>query len=412
MGGTLIFYDFLSFAFLIPIIGRLFLPADTAPYLAIVQTFGIFAAGYIFRPLGGIVLGRFGDIIGRKRIFAFSILLMTFSTLAISALPTYHTIGVAAPLLLVAFRLLQGIALCGEVPGAWTYVAEHCPRQCFGLICGITTSGFTVAIFIASLVTAGIYLVFSIAEIEAFAWRIPLWIGGILGLPAVYMRWRLTETSTFINPVQEQLLIAKLPLATVLRNYPSNVVVSFLLTWVVSAVIIVAILMPATLLQTAYGYSAEHALISTCVGSLFLALSTIVAGAVIDRLGVAFCLMVGSVLFAFATIMFYSSIGSSIGTLYLGFVLMGTAAGMLAAAPYVMVTAFPARVRVTGISFSYNVSYAVFGASTPVALAWLIHFNKLAPAYYLMFIALLAFGIGVYIQKRPGTLENAGELDG
>ena len=122
LGGALEFYDFIIFVFFTVVIGELFFPPDMPDWLKQVQTFGIFAAGYLARPLGGIIMAHFGDLLGRKRMFTLSIILMALPTLAMGLLPTYATLGIAAPVALLALRILQGAAIGGEVPGAWVFV--------------------------------------------------------------------------------------------------------------------------------------------------------------------------------------------------------------------------------------------------------------------------------------------------
>ena len=141
LGGALEFYDFIIFVFFAAVVGALFFPADIPEWLRQVQTFGIFAAGYLARPLGGIVMAHFGDLVGRKKMFTLSILLMAVPTLAIGLLPTYESMGIIAPLLLLLMRILQGAAIGGEVPGAWVFVAEHVPVRRIGIACGTLTAG-------------------------------------------------------------------------------------------------------------------------------------------------------------------------------------------------------------------------------------------------------------------------------
>ncbi|MBQ0133382.1 MAG: MFS transporter, partial [Comamonas sp.] len=129
LGGTLEFYDFVVFVFFANVLGALFFPADMPDWMRQLQTLGIFAAGYLARPLGGIIIAHYGDKIGRKKMFTLSIFLMAVPTLVIGLLPTYETIGVAAPLLLLLMRVLQGAAIGGEMPGAWVFVAEHSPAK-------------------------------------------------------------------------------------------------------------------------------------------------------------------------------------------------------------------------------------------------------------------------------------------
>ena len=122
LGGTLEFYDFVIYVFFATIVSKLFFPADMPDWLRMLQTFGIFAAGYLARPLGGIIMAHFGDLIGRKRMFTLSILMMAVPTLIMGLLPTYAQIGILAPLMLLLMRMIQGAAIGGEVPGAWVFV--------------------------------------------------------------------------------------------------------------------------------------------------------------------------------------------------------------------------------------------------------------------------------------------------
>lgn len=411
LGGALEFYDFIIFVFFASVIGKLFFPKDMPEWLVLIQTFGIFAAGYLVRPLGGIVLAHFGDMFGRKKVFAFSILLMSLSTLGMAIMPTYETIGVLAPVLLVAMRILQGAAIGGEVPGAWTFVAEHVPLRRVGFACGFLTSGLSLGILLGSSIATVINTVFLPETIEAGAWRIPFFLGGVFGLLSVWMRRWLQETPIFNEMKASRALAPELPLKTVLRDHARGVIVSMLLTWVLSAAIVVTTLMTATLLQKIYGYTAQESLAATSFGTLFLIFSTSAAGAIIDRIGSGRFFTVGGVLFGAATFAFYSYAGTSITVMFALYAVMGLAVGMVGAVPYVMVRAFPARVRFSGLSFSYNVAYAIFGGLTPIAVTSMLAVNPMAPAYYLLFIAALTVALGIYLSLRGETVESAAGIE-
>src|ERR1700732_5334806 len=178
LGGALEFYDFIIFVFFIAVIGKLFFPASLPDWVRQAQTFGIFAVGYLARLLGGIVMAHFGDTRGRKRMFTLSVLLMAIPTLLIGLLPTYQSIGLVAPLLLLSMRVLQGVAIGGEAPGAWVFVAEHARRGRVGFAAGLLTSGVSFGILLGSLMTTCLNRIFSQAQIAAGAWRIPFLIGG------------------------------------------------------------------------------------------------------------------------------------------------------------------------------------------------------------------------------------------
>ena len=188
LGGALEFYDFIIFVFFAAVVGALFFPADIPEWLRQVQTFGIFAAGYLARPLGGIVMAHFGDLVGRKKMFTLSILLMAVPTLAIGLLPTYESMGIIAPLLLLLMRILQGAAIGGEVPGAWVFVAEHVPVRRIGIACGTLTAGLTIGILLGSVVATIINTSMTQQAVHDWGWRIPFLLGGAFGLVAMYLR--------------------------------------------------------------------------------------------------------------------------------------------------------------------------------------------------------------------------------
>lgn len=204
LGGALEFYDFIIFVFFATVVGKLFFPADMPEWLRQLQTFGLFAAGYLARPLGGVIMAHFGDLLGRKRMFTLSIFMMAVPTLIMGLLPTYAQIGIWAPLALLLLRVIQGAAIGGEVPGAWVFVAEHVPARHVGYACGTLTSGLTAGILLGSLVATAINSFYSATEVQDYAWRIPFLLGGVFGLFSVYLRRWLHETPVFAEPAAAQ----------------------------------------------------------------------------------------------------------------------------------------------------------------------------------------------------------------
>ena len=209
LGGALEFYDFIIFVFFAVVIGELFFPADIPEWLRQFQTFGIFAAGYLARPLGGIIMAHFGDLIGRKRMFTLSIILMALPTLLIGLLPTYAVLGIAAPLLLLLLRILQGAAIGGEVPGAWVFVAEHVPARRVGVACGTLTAGLTAGILLGSLVATAINRGMSPGDVSDWGWRLAFVLGGVFGIVAMYLRRWLHETPVFAEMQQRKAVRAR-----------------------------------------------------------------------------------------------------------------------------------------------------------------------------------------------------------
>ncbi|WP_435014727.1 MFS transporter [Xanthomonas arboricola] len=399
LGGALEFYDFIIFIFFATVLGELFFPPGIPDWMRQLQTFGIFAAGYLIRPLGGIVMAHFGDLLGRKRMFALSIGLMALPTLAIGMLPTYAQIGLAAPLLLLTMRLLQGAAIGGEVPSAWVFVAEHVPAQRRGLACGTLTAGLAAGVLLGSLSAGAINRAFTPQEIADYAWRLPFLAGGLFGLLSVYLRRWLHETPVFAELMAMRAVARETPLKLVLRDHPRSVAQSLWLTWMVAAGVLVVSLMTPTLLQSEYHYPAAVALQVNLLAVLLQAIGSIVAGALSDRYGNGRVLLAGSVFLGASAWLFYRLAGDP-QLLFPLYALLGAALGVLGAVPRVMVEAFPPVVRLSGVSFAYNLGYAVFGGLTPLVVVMLLKQHPMGPAYYMILLAAIGSVIGLQLWRR------------
>lgn len=393
LGGALEFYDFIVFVYFATVIGALFFPPDMPEWLRQLQTLGIFAAGYLIRPLGGVLMAHYGDRIGRKRMFMLSVLLMALPTLAIGLLPTYEQWGIAAPLLLLVLRLLQGAAIGGEVPGAWVFVAEHGSERRIGFACATLTSGLTFGILLGSLSATAINTYFSPDEVRGWAWRLPFLVGGVLGLVAVWLRRYLEETPVFLALRERRALAQGLPLATVLREHRGAVVYSIGLTWLLTAAIVVVILLTPVLMQQRFGLPANVALPANSMATLGLCFGCIAYGLAVDRFGIRAVLGIGSVLLAACVYWLYVGLAGGGKEPMLPYAITGFAVGVVAVVPTAMVRAFPAAIRYSGLSFSYNIAYAVFGGLTPLIIATLAQHSALAPAHYVAAVC----GLGVVL---------------
>ena len=400
LGGTLEFYDFIIFVFFAGAIGHLFFPPDMPDWLRQVQTFGIFAAGYFARPLGGIIMAHFGDLFGRKRMFMLSILLMALPTLLIGLLPTYAVIGIWAPLFLLCLRVMQGAAIGGEVPGAWVFVTEHVPKRRVGFACGTLTAGLTGGILLGSLVAGAVTRSYTPVELLAQGWRIPFILGGVFGLISVWLRQYLHETPVFKEMQARQQLANELPLKTVVREHRPAIVLTMLLTWLLSAAIVVMILMTPVLVQKLFAIPAVIALQANSIATLFLSIGCVSFGTLTDRFGAGRVLATGCVALGVASWLFYQQVAVAPEHIYAWYALTGFCVGVIGVVPSIAVQLFPAAVRFSGLSFAYNVAYAVFGGLTPVLVSWLVQFDKLAPAHYVVVLSLVGVGMGIYLRRR------------
>lgn len=404
LGGALEFYDFIIFVYFVVVLGNLFFPPGIPDWLVQFQAFGIFAAGYLARPLGGIVLAHFGDTLGRKRMFTLSIFLMALSTFGIACLPTFETIGHAAPILLLTMRVLQGAAIGGEVPGAWVFVSEHVPRNRVGLACGILTSGLCAGILLGSLVATAVNRSFTPQDIHDYAWRVPFFLGGVFGFCAVYLRSWLQETPVFQQMKARKELASGLPVGVVLRQHGRAVLISMLLTWLLSGAIVVVILMTPTLLQTRYGIPAPTALTANSLATFFLVIGCIFAGGLCDRFGAGRVLGLGSAALGAAALALYHFVPLQPNLLLPLYGLAGLTVGVISAVPFILVRAFPPSVAFSGVSFSYNVAYAVFGGLTPLAVTLALQVDPFAHAHYVVALCVMGSVIGSFqiVEERRG----------
>ncbi len=351
-------------------------------------------------------MAHFGDRVGRKKMFSLSILLMALPTLAMGLLPTYASIGIAAPLLLLLLRVLQGAAIGGEVPGAWVFVAEHVPAKRVGFACGTLTAGLTAGILLGSVVATIINTSMTPQTLLETGWRIPFLLGGVFGLVAMYLRRWLHETPVFQQIKARKTLSAEIPLKTVLTSHKRGVVISMLLTWLLSACIVVVILMAPALMQKQYGIAAALTLKANSLATVMLLVGCILSGLLVDRIGAAKTLTGGSVLLAICSGLFFHTVAVAPHYLFITYALAGLSVGVVGVVPFVMVHAFPAEVRFSGISFSYNVAYAIFGGLTPISVTLMMKVTPLAPAWYVLALAVVGLLVGIWLgdKKRHAQL--------
>jgi MFS family permease len=402
LGGALEYYDFIIFIFFAKTFGDQFFPPHLSEFWKTLNVYGTFAIAYFMRPIGGVTMAHFGDLLGRKRMFTLSIVLMALPTFLIGFLPTFDHIGYAAPLLLLLMRMLQGIAIGGEIPGAWVFVSEHVPPKRVGLANGMVTSGLTLGILLGSLMALLINASFSKPDITGFAWRIPFFVGGLLGFVTVYLRGFLHETPVFKEMQAMKALNQGLPVATVWKEFKPGILISILATWLLTAGIVVIILFAPELMKSAT-FNIPATVTSTMQSLAIVALSSgcVLTGWMCDRFGIGKVFACMSAGLAISSSVFYHSIGQvdylTLGVMY---VVTGFFVSTVACVPYSMVHAFPPKVRFSGLSFSYNLSYAVFGGLTPLFLATLKDYGPMVASYYVVFLSLIGIVCGVVLLKK------------
>ncbi|WP_298769065.1 MFS transporter [uncultured Shewanella sp.] len=388
VGGLLEFYDFIISALLAGYIATIFFPVD-ANINGLLAAFATFSVSYFARPLGGIIFGHFGDVYGRKHAFTVSVLIMAIGTFCIGLIPSYNSIGIFAPLLLVACKMLQGFSIGGEIPGAITYISEFFPNKkgvtngiifCF-LISGITT-GY--------LVLGGLKYFFPHESILNWAWRIPFFIGGIFGIIAFYLRKKLIEIPEFhpyLNPQQP------FPLIEVIKKYWQISILGALLTGFGALIIISLFTFLPVYLTKILGYTSDNLIWISALFVFISALSCIFFGWISDkvnnRVSLLILLIIGTCVFAFP--IFYIYIHHFIFypmVLFVSALLVGLCWGNI---PAMFAEFFPHQVRYSGIGLSYNLGFGIIGGLAPLILLSSIKWGEtsIAPAYVLVLAAII-----------------------
>ncbi|MBP0943631.1 MFS transporter [Pseudomonas alliivorans] len=403
LGGALEIYDFIIFVFFALTLSQLFFPPEMPEWLRLLQSFGIFVTGYLARPLGGILMAHFADRLGRKRVFSLSILMMALPCLLIGIMPTYAQIGYWAPLVLLALRILQGAAVGGEVPSAWVFVAEHAPNGHRGYALGVLQAGLTFGYLLGALTATWLARVYSPAEILDWAWRIPFLLGGVFGVVGVWLRRWLSETPVFMALHAQREGLQGLPLKQVLKDHRASLLPAALLTFVLTSAVVVLVVITPTVMQQRFGISASQTFALSAAGIVFLNIGCVLAGRLVDRIGAWRGVMLYSLLLPLGIGVLYASLIEQWLPLSVAYAMAGLACGIVGVVPSVMVGLFPANIRVSGISFTYNIAYAFWASTTPLLLIALMPWNIWVCVLYAFVMGVTGLLTAVVFGLRRGV---------
>ncbi|MBJ2349648.1 MULTISPECIES: MFS transporter [Pseudomonas] len=400
LGGALEIYDFIIFVFFALTLSQLFFPPEMPEWLRLLQSFGIFATGYLARPLGGILMAHFADRLGRKRVFSLSILMMALPCLLIGVMPTYAQIGYFAPLLLLALRILQGAAVGGEVPSAWVFVAEHAPLRHRGYALGFLQAGLTFGYLLGALTATALARIYTPTEILDYAWRLPFLLGGVFGVIGVWLRRWLSETPIFMALQANREGAAELPLRTVLRDHRHALLPAAILTCVLTSAVVVFVVITPTVMQKSFGLTPSHTFALSSLGIVFLNIGCVLAGLIVDRIGAWRTVMLYSLLLPLGIAVLYASLISGSAWLGLAYAVAGLGCGVVGAVPSVMVSLFPPKIRVSGISFTYNIAYALWASMTPLVLIALVPWSPWVCVGYCVVMGAVGVTAAAYFPGR------------
>ena len=402
LGGGLEFYDFVIYAIFAPYIGRAFFPSEN-PIVSLIETFLIFAVGYLARPIGGIIFSHMGDKIGRKKIFTLTIFIMGISSILIAILPSSEKIGISATIIFCLLRLIQGMSLGGELPCSITFICEHLKDKP-GFACGTLYFFVNTGIILATAVQFLIFLILPHKTASIYGWRIAFILGGILAIISYYIRSYLEETPEFVKLSSHA---KQIPIFTLFRNHFPAVLYGFLIASFGATIVAVLYLYIIGYMITVLNYTESTTNWLTFVGTFAYSFTIFLSGYLADKIGPKKIILLGIITIIVSAIPYYNiliSHGSPL-VLLMMFVFIAAFAGLTTGAfPVILADIFPTEIRYTGISTSYNIAYAVFCGLTPLISTYLIHIsnNKLWPAYILIATALIGLIglLGITFNKK------------
>jgi len=397
LGNALEWFDFLIYGYFAVTISKVFFPGgdETASLLA---TFGTFSVSFLVRPIGAIVIGAYTDRAGRKAGLTLSIMLMVVGTTMTAVTPGYATIGLAAPILILIARLLQGFSVGGEFGSAVTFLAEQtASRKGFVASWQWASTGITNAL--ASAFGIVLTSILSPEQLGEWGWRVPFLFGILVGPIGLYIRRRLDET-----PEYAEIKPTRTPVRDVLRDNPIECLLAIGAAVISNSSAYIILYIPTYAIKEmhlpqATGY------IATFVGAVVLGIASPIAGHFSDKFGRSGILSGTAWLFFLTTpVVFYLMIAyPSLATaVFAASWLSLVKAGYSGVLPSQLAELFPTRLRGIGVSLSFAIAVTIFGGFTPFVSTWLISVtgNSLSPSFYIMFTAALSIIALAFVRSR------------
>ncbi|MFF4790548.1 MULTISPECIES: MFS transporter [unclassified Streptomyces] len=406
LGNAMEWFDFGVYSYIAVTLGKVFFPSGN-PTAQLLSTFGAFAAAFLVRPFGGMVFGPLGDRIGRQKVLAFTMIMMAVGTFAIGLIPSYATIGVGAPLLLLVARLVQGFSTGGEYAGASTFIAEFAPDKRRGFLGSWlefgTLAGYIGGAGLVTLMTA----LLSSDQMTSWGWRIPFLIAGPMGIIGLYLRMRLEETPAFAAEAEKcESNRPKVPLREMIVGQWKAMLLCVGLVLVFNVTDYMLLSYMPSYLTSVLKYDETHGLVVVLGVMALMMIVQPFAGALTDRVGRRPVIAAGCAGFLFLSIPALLLIrqGSlaavGLGMAALGLLLVSFTAAMPSALPAL----FPTRVRYGSLSIGFNVSVSLFGGTTPLVVTALIGAtgNLMMPAYYMMAASLIGGAAVWFMAESAG----------
>lgn len=400
-GNVLEWYDFTVYGFLAPILGTIFFPSDD-PIASLLASFAVLATGYAARPIGSVIFGHIGDRFGRKPAIIWSVVIMGAGSIAIGLLPTHAEVGVLASILLIAIRIIQGIAVAGEYTTSGILLVEEAPPSSRFLVGSLIPFAMMWGCVLGSGVPAGVSSVLSSEQMSAWGWRIPFFIGGGVAIVSLILRLALSE-SPALTALESR---DAAPIRTAVKDHWRQILQMVGLLIPTAIIYFIIFVYAASYLTTQMHFSTAEALDISTINLILIAFLFLAFGYLADRIGYRGLFLYGSVgTLLFAWPMWYLMHQGNLGVVFLGqlgFAFLNAIGWGLSVTT--LSGLVPTKVRCSAVALGYNICMAAFGGTTPFIATYLVArtSDDFAPVYYLM--AATAISIAV-ILSLPKQLE-------
>lgn len=398
-------FEWAIYAYLASTIAVVFFPQQDST-AALLSVFAVFAISFGVRPLGALVFGTLGDRIGRKKTLSIVILSMSGATLVVGLLPTYDAIGIWAPILLIAARVVQGLAAGGEFGSAAAFLAEYSPRKHRGFGVSWLEFGSLLGFLAASLVVFVLTSTMDATTIENGGWRIPFLIAVPLGVVGFYIRSKIEDTPEF-KSLEELDNIPQSPVKEVFTRHWKQLLQMSGLEIMMHVTFYVVLVYLLTYQESVLGFDAGTAALLSTAASIAGLILVPLTGALSDRIGrkpLLIAAAISLIVLAYPLFLIMQSgtpWAGAVSTIGLG-VILALILGVHAAAAAEL---FPTRTRQTGLSIAYSITAAIFAGTVPYVLTWLIAQtgNQMMPAFYLILVGLIGLAAVLTMKETKGS---------
>lgn len=405
IAGVFEWYDFALFAHFALILTKKFFPGDDIA-VSLLNTFAVFAMGYIMRPVGGIVFGIIGDKFGRRAALSMSVMCMALPTTLIGLLPTYDSIGFMATVLMVIARMLQGLSMGGALTGSMSFIIEHTEPKHRGFVGSITMCSLCIGVLLGSLVSSITQWMLSYEDFENWGWRIPFLLGILVMFAGLYIK-RYTQETPVFTAIKGNDSLVKSPLKLVFKDYWFDMIISILINSTGSVLFYIQAVYMMNYLHMAKNIPHSTINYMINISYIVMAVVTLLSGYLSDVFGRRKIYVILTIIITFSIFMIMDMFEQgSIRDIWIAQIILSILAALyIGAEPALQAEFYPTKIRNTALSLSYNIATSIFGGTTPYILQLLLNKTGVvtSAAYYIAGCAILSLGALYFYKNRSNS---------